>query len=45
MACDLVSSFVARQAIILAAGLLFLLYTYIRVRLGHERRDPTLPTH
>lgn len=37
--CDLVSSFVARQSIILIAGIAFLLYTYARVRCGYEKRD------
>ena len=34
-----VSSFIARQLIILVAGLIFLAYTYVRVRLNYERRD------
>ena len=37
--CSLVSSFIARQLIILVAGLIFLAYTYVRVRLNYERRD------
>jgi hypothetical protein len=37
--CSVVSSFIARQAIIGVAGILFLVYTYLRVRLGYERRN------
>ena len=37
--CPLVSSFVARQSIILGAGALFVLFTYARKRLGYETRD------
>ncbi len=37
--CHLVSSFLARQGIILLAGLLFLLWIAVRVRQGRERRD------
>ena len=37
--CALVSSFVARQGIILIAGISFLLYTYVRFRVGYETRD------
>ena len=37
--CSLVSSFVARQAIIFAAGCLFLLYTYAQIKSGRETRD------
>ena len=37
--CDLVAGFVARQMIILVAGLMFLLYTWVRVKQGVERRD------
>lgn len=37
--CELVKSFVARQAILFTAGLLFLLYTFVRVRRGIEIRD------
>eukprot|EP00325_Prymnesiales_sp_UTEX-LB-985_P005326 CAMPEP_0174700400 /NCGR_PEP_ID=MMETSP1094-20130205/5359_1 /TAXON_ID=156173 /ORGANISM="Chrysochromulina brevifilum, Strain UTEX LB 985" /LENGTH=243 /DNA_ID=CAMNT_0015897869 /DNA_START=121 /DNA_END=852 /DNA_ORIENTATION=+ len=37
--CGLVASFVARQLIILVAVMLFLAYTFVRVRLGHEKRD------
>ena len=37
--CALVSSFVARQLVILLAGLCFLFYTCVRVRQGKETRD------
>lgn len=37
--CPLVSSFIARQGVIVGAGLLFLLYTFLRSRWGYEKRD------
>ena len=37
--CELVKNFLARQSIILIAGIIFLTYTAIRVRRGLERRD------
>jgi hypothetical protein len=37
--CELVKNFLARQSIILFAGVIFLAYTAIRVRRGLERRD------
>ena len=37
--CSLVSSFVARQAVIFVAGCLFLLYMWVQVRRGSEARD------
>ena len=39
MTCDLVSSFLDRQVIILVAGLMFLVFTCIRVKLRLETRD------
>ena len=41
MRCTLVASFAARQAIILAAVLLFMLYTWIQIRRGVEKRSLT----
>ena len=37
--CALISSFMARQGIIAAAGLCFFAFTYIRKRMGIETRD------
>ncbi len=37
--CPLISSFLARQSILLGAGLLFILFTYLRKLLGYETRD------
>tara|TARA_B110001452_G_scaffold178992_1_gene150196 strand:+ start:233 stop:928 length:696 start_codon:yes stop_codon:yes gene_type:complete len=37
--CSLLSSFIARQGIIFAAGCIFLLYTWVQIRLGRETRD------
>ena len=37
--CPLISSFVARQSIIVAAGVCFLLYTWLRKLQGFETRD------
>ena len=39
--CTLVASFAARQAIIMAAVLLFVLYTWIQIRRGVEKRSLT----
>ena len=39
--CTLVASFAARQAIIMAAVLLFMLYTWIQIRRGVEKRSLT----
>ena len=37
--CELVSSFIARQGILLAAGCAFLIFTWARKQLGYENRD------
>ena len=39
MDCALVSSFIARQGIIAAAAGFFLLYTYVRAKMGLEHRN------
>jgi len=37
--CGLVKNFIARQGIIFLAGILFLVWTAVRVRLGYEKRN------
>ena len=37
--CTLVKNFIARQGIILIAGIIFLTWTAIRVKLRYERRN------
>jgi len=37
--CGLVANFIARQGIILAAGLIFLGFTAVRVKYGYEKRN------
>lgn len=37
--CEAIKSFLARQGIIIAAALLFLIWTAWRVRRGYDRRD------
>lgn len=37
--CELVKTFASRQGVLVLAGLLFLAYTYARVRTGRETRD------
>jgi len=35
-----VSSFIKRQCVVLIAALMFLTFTFVRTRLGHDTRDP-----
>lgn len=37
--CDLISSFLMRQGVIATAGIMFLIFTYVRKQMGIETRD------